>query len=177
MPGELTMLNELRRIMREELLDLLADPTTPWQTLDVLYEEPRVERVWKQHGDNRLYLHRIHPCKKPFFHAHPWPSAVHVFGKYRMHIGYGPLTDGPPPFAATLELHWGAGYEMLDPNGWHDVAPYDEPSLSLMLTGPVWGDRALPPAQKSANKPLEDSARDALIHDISFALGAWILRV
>jgi len=42
----------------------IMDSVLQWNTLEVLYEAPRVERLWTQLGPNRLSLHRIHPCAR-----------------------------------------------------------------------------------------------------------------
>ena len=43
-----------------------------WNTLDVDYFPPRVERVWTQVDENhRLFIHVIHPTTEPcLFHKH-----------------------------------------------------------------------------------------------------------
>lgn len=156
-------------------LDLLADieantlPTllhTPeaWQTLDVDYEPPRVERLWAQLGDNRLYLHRIHPCERgqALYHPHPWPSAVHlVEGTYEMAVGYG-SGDEHPPHATTMVLAAGTKYEMLDQDGWHDVRPLGGTCLSVMLAGKpfVGGTRR---GQKPKLNPLSEAVKFDLL--------------
>lgn len=59
-----------------------------WNSLLVDYEQPRVERLWRQWGPCRLYLHRIHPCEKPFYHPHLAPSVVEVLTEgYEMGLG------------------------------------------------------------------------------------------
>ncbi len=110
-----------------------------WQTLDVDYEPPRVERLWRPIDDSiRVYLHRIHPCETALFHPHPWPSAVRVLsGSYEMDIGYGPGQQMPPLAARTI-LTAGSRYEMVDPDSWHSVRPLGGPSLSIMVTGKPW---------------------------------------
>lgn len=161
------MLAELFRLKRE-LPSLIANPNTDWRTLNVLYEEPRVERVWAQVGDLRLYLHRIHPTPKPFFHPHPWPSAIYLkAGLQIMNVGYG-LPDGaPPPVATTLHLVAGASYEMTHPHSWHSVEPLDEPSLSLMVSGIPWATTAPKPAQRAANRPLSDAVKAEILKAFS----------
>jgi hypothetical protein len=159
------MLDELRRLQKR-LSILIADPSTVWSTLDVLYEQPRVERAWTQVGENRLLLHRVHPCEQPYYHPHPWPSAVILLdGRQIMTVGYGPPEGPPPPVAATLHLEAGTGYEMLDPAGWHSVSPQGEPSLSLMLTGAPWETSRPTTHQKAVNRPLTEEARDRLLRD------------
>jgi len=146
---------------------LLRDPSTNWKTLDVLYEEPHVERVWTQLGKERIYLHRIHPCKRAFFHPHPWPSAVVLLtGQYRMDIGFGSALGPPPPIAASLDLKAGSGYEMLLQNSWHNVKPYGGPSLSVMLSGQPWVMPVMQHAQKAVNRYLDDDVKNGIIQEI-----------
>jgi len=123
----------------EAKLPILLTAARVWNSLDVNYEPPHVERLWHQYDDNyRLYLHRIHPCNEALFHPHPWPSAVHILsGSYEMGIGYGEGSK-QPPVAATLTLRGGSEYEMIEPNGWHYVRPLAGPSLSIMVTGQPW---------------------------------------
>jgi len=161
------LLTELQRIITDgTLLRLLKDPETPWQTLEVLYEEPRVERVWVQIGENRLNIQRIYPCEgEPFFHPHPWPCAIFILkNRYKMNVGYGSPFGPTPRIAATVEMVGGSRYEMLDPNGWHDVSPTGDPVLSLMLTGPVWTKRqTITSAQKAENPPLSDEVKGGIL--------------
>ena len=61
-----------------------------WESIDVDYHPPRVERVWRRYGDYRINLHRIHPCRKDeaLFHPHPWPSIVKIIeGGYWSKLG------------------------------------------------------------------------------------------
>jgi hypothetical protein len=78
-----------------ELYRLIREPER-WRSLDVTYEEPRVERIWTEllsratgEPDGcRISLHCIHPTEKPFRHTHKWPSAVLVCeGSYEMAVG------------------------------------------------------------------------------------------
>ena len=75
-----TYLSLLREIEAKlpELLNPLSDEH--WQSLDVDYHPPRVERVFLPYGDLRICLHRIHPANSAeiLFHPHPWPSAMKV---------------------------------------------------------------------------------------------------
>lgn len=130
------------------LPDLLKD-LEGWQTLDITYEPPRVERLWRQFEEGyRVCLHRIHPCEKALFHPHPWPSAIKILsGTYEMGVGYG-LDQEIPPEAATVYLTAGSYYEMIEPDGWHYVRPLREPSLSVMVTGLPWGRWSPMPEQK-----------------------------
>ena len=132
------MLNILNRA--EEVLPLLIKERATWHSVFVDYEQPFVERLWREWGEYRLYLHRIHPCAADvaLFHPHPWPSAMKVLsGSYEMGVGYG-SGETVPPVAATVILNSGARYEMVHPDAWHSVRPREAPSLSLMVTGTPW---------------------------------------
>lgn len=157
------MIQKLFRI--EELLPgLLRQPM--WNTLDVNYYSPRVERVWAQVNDLRVNLHRIHPCDNPLFHPHPWPSAMRIItGFYETAIGFntGVYDDeeDPPPEAATFLIGAGSVYEMIRPDSWHYVMPIKEPSMSLMVTGQPWDKMVIGP-EKNLN-PLPDLAKAEIL--------------
>jgi len=83
------MIEDLKNIEKTVLMDLLKNPSI-WNTLDVNYHQPRVERLWTQIGTSRLMLHVIHTCEtdEALYHPHPWPSAMHVLsGSYEMGLG------------------------------------------------------------------------------------------
>lgn len=117
------VLHEALRVLPE----LLAH--AQWQSLDVTYHEPHVERLWIQWGRYRILLHRIWPCSSdPLYHPHRWPSAILIVnGQYEMRVG----TEGHE--AANLVLPAGSIYEMLDPYAWHAVRPIGGPSDSIMV--------------------------------------------
>lgn len=156
---------------------LIEDAPACWQTLDIDYDAPRVERLWRtveyQEGaltgptHYRLYLHRIHPCASALWHPHPWPSAIKVLsGRYEMGIGYG-VGRADPPAAATVVLTAGSEYEMVDPNGWHYVRPLGpEPSLSLMVSGAPWDLRHLGQKKPEAKlRTLGDENVETMLDD------------
>lgn len=155
-----------------DLPRLLEEPETSWQSLDVDYDPPRVERLWRtvfyrdtgeSGGEYRFYLHRIHPCEDPLYHPHPWPSAVAVLsGSYEMSVGHGPGEKGPP-VAMTSRLSPGSSYEMIDPDGWHSVRPLGQASLSLMVTGAPWSRWSPKPAGKRKLEPLSSAKKVELI--------------
>jgi|SRR5271166_217534 len=141
-------------------LGLLNDVTL-WQTLDVDYEPPHVERLFTQFEDDyRLFLHVIYPCEKALFHPHPWPSAVKVLkgGIYEMGVGFGQGSYTPLEIL-TLELRDGSAYEMIDPDAWHYVRPVHVPSMSIMVTGPKWPAKRWAPTPDFPLKPLSREAR------------------
>ena len=138
----MSMLERLFAIEQE--LPRLIRERDQWQSLFVNYHEPFVERLWRNVGDARVYLHRIHPCApgEALLHPHPWPSAMRILsGTYEMGVGYGEGMQAPP-LATTLLLPTGTAYEMVEPHGWHYVRPLGVPSLSLMVTGKPWNRTA-----------------------------------
>jgi hypothetical protein len=139
-----------------EALPAWLDEPSLWQSLDIDYHPPRVERLYRAWGPHRVYLHALHPClpEQALFHPHPWPSAMRVLsGRYEMGVGYG-RGDATPPVAARLIAGPGLEYEMTDPDAWHYVRPLDGVALSLMVTGPPW-DRTAPRSEHPLH-PLDD---------------------
>jgi hypothetical protein len=135
---------ELPRLLRDE---------TAWQSLDINYHPPFVERLWMPWNDYRVSLHRIAPCASSdaLFHPHPWPSAMRILdGVYEMAVGYG-TGSTPPPVAARLIASGDLRYEMTDPDAWHYVRPIERPAMTIMVTGKPWarsspgGDQGLGP--------------------------------
>jgi hypothetical protein len=139
------MLEVLHRV--EEMLPDLLGEKAAWRSKCIDYFPPITERLYRDVNldgvAHRLYLHRIHPCERAFFHPHPWPSAIRVLGtahsSYEMGVGFGPNDrHDPPPLAARIIVKHGMQYEMCHPDGWHHVKITGEPSVSLMVSGPVW---------------------------------------
>lgn len=155
------MLKVLHEVEGE--LPRLLESIAGWHSLDINYHPPRVERLWRQYGDHRIYLHRIHPCTQDqaLFHAHPWPSAIRLIeGTYEMGLGYAKLVKDSsqlPPIIATIHLLPGVKYEMKHRHGWHYVMPTAESTLSVMVTGPLFSTVAYDKSKEKAlrNKPLK----------------------
>lgn len=154
--------------MVESKLPLWLTASGIWNTLDVNYEPPRVERLWVALDrlgatGHRAYLHRIHPCQEPLFHPHPWPSAVRVVsGRYEMDLGAESMEDPDPMVLSTIVLSAPSEYEMLEKWGWHSVKPLGCPSLSVMVTGPVWRNGTTPHAHGQLS-PLSDETKTELL--------------
>lgn len=178
-PG--TMLERLHKV-EDELPELLREFPDAWESLDVNYEPPRVERLWRQHGDLRIYLHRIHPCEEALYHPHPWPSAIRILsGRYEMGVAESPMLRSQAVMRQTREVAKlvigpGAQYEMVNPIGWHYVRPLDEPSLSLMVTAKPWD----PPIFKHDDfgktvklEPLSGPAKAQLLADFRHHYHYW----
>jgi hypothetical protein len=155
---------------------LRRDGLNGWSSVDVTYELPRVERLWRNVDDVwvpgegeelqrltglRVFLHRIHPCDHPLYHPHPWPSAVRLVDEpYEMDVGYGP-SDKPPPTATTLWLRPASIYAMIEPDGWHSVKPLAHPCLSVMVVGRPW-ERWSPGKGVSHGRLSSEAAQDLL---------------
>ena len=164
-------------IMLKKLLDI--EKTLPsllheegWNSVYVDYHKPYVRRLWRQLGENRLYLHQITGCarEESLLHPHPWPSAMKVIkGQYEMGVGYSD-TSIAPPIASTLILPVGSYYEMTHIHSWHYVRPILESaenatSFSLMITGKPW-QRSVP----KSSYPL----RELNEHEKKVILGTFI---
>lgn len=147
----LTLLPEVRRD--------LGQPER-WLHLAVTYELPHVDRLWRQYGEHRILLHRIHALPfgaEAMWHPHEWPSAVLIVrGGYHMSIAGTRLRevqeivegDSEPITSykqvrdrvlADVELVAGSSYEMTNRDAWHVVRP-QELTWSVMLTGPRWSN-------------------------------------
>lgn len=146
------------------LPELLQDKSE-WQSVYVNYHPPFVERLWRQYGDNRIYLHRIHPCtpEEVLFHPHPWPSAMRVCsGSYEMFIGFGSGTTEPPEESRmSFILKAGSTYNMPHIDTWHSVRPLERPSYSIMVTGKTWVRRSSPKS-KNLLSPLNQEQCNGL---------------
>ncbi|MBA8667094.1 hypothetical protein H1Q59_04225 [Holosporaceae bacterium 'Namur'] len=125
------------------LVGVLSDMPTllqnkcDWKSLNINDEFPNVDRIWRQIGNIRVNLHRIHTSKeKPLFHSHPWPSAMAILkGEYETAIGYG---KEKPPIIYSGIFTTGTMYEMPDKDTWHYVMPFKEPCYTVMVTGLPW---------------------------------------
>ena len=146
----------------EKELPTLLSNNEEWHSLDVDYDSPRVERVWRQHGDFRICLHRIHKTPtETLFHNHPWPSVMRILeGSYEMGIGYS--SNGElPVIAATTILSEGSSYEMLDPNSWHYVKPLSDVTYSIMISGKPWV--VAPPSISQNLKQLNEESKKEIL--------------
>ncbi len=147
----------------ESKLPTLIEDVRGWESLFVDYHPPFVERVYRQYGNYRIYLHCIHSCEagEALFHPHPWPSAMRIVsGVYEMAIGYGE-GDTPPPVAATIILPPESEYEMTHPDAWHYVRPVGKSAFSVMVTGKPW-DRPSPKSEKPLS-PLFKDRKDEIL--------------
>lgn len=155
----------------EERLPALLRSPDGWQSLDISYHPPRVERLWRPFGNYRFFLHVIHPCteKQALFHPHPWPSTMRIYeGTYRLHVGASSGAESPPVvFTSTVTVVRGTvyRYEMSHPDGWHAVIPVETPVWTTMLTGQPW-KRAIPRVTASVSgslQPLSQARIDGIL--------------
>ena len=164
----MNMIN-LLKYAETELPELLLDKDG-WNSKLVDYTEPVVWRIWRDfpigNKNFRLYGHMIWPSTKPFFHKHPWESAIKVLkvgGYYEMGIGYG---ETEPPIACTIQVPGNFYYEMVHPLGWHYVKVTGGPSLSIMLTGPP--DLSAKKTCSVEQKPLSPTQRDQMFQQLGY---------
>ncbi len=136
---------------RRQLPTLLLEEDK-WKDIDVDYHPPRVKRVWRQWGENRIFLHEIDPCsiEEALLHPHAWKSGMFLGeGSYMMLTGKSPTNDPPAIVERTL-LAAGSSYEMIDPDSWHAVAPITV-CQTMMVTSPPTG-RSAPKSTKELQK-------------------------
>ena len=147
------MLKTLLTIERA-LPELLKDEAV-WTGIYADTEKPHLQRLWRQHEESRIYLHRFEGCmtEEKFPHPHPWPFAVRILeGRYRMALGASSNPDVVPPDVAVVDLSPGCCYEMAHANGWHWIQPLDNVSVTLMVAGPtIWQQN-----RKRANRPCRE---------------------
>jgi hypothetical protein len=137
------MIEELKELIKsDEFKTWLSNPEL-WDSLDVDYHPPRVERVWMPFNDKRVSLHVIHPCdrKEVLLHGHIWESAMYVLpigGKYEHGVGYkNKFPYNSMEIVCTQEFTGDVYYEMLNKWGAHYVRPIGQPVFTIMISGPV----------------------------------------
>ena len=169
------MIEVLKQIEREQILNILSQPLEKFKTLYVDYEHPYVERLQFNLEDGyRLFFHVIHECEteQALYHPHPWPSAMHILkGVYETGLSYSE-NDEHYKNTETGELnsiiakneickmvikdnYYGgpAYYQMLNPKGWHYVRPI-RTCHTVMLTHTPWYSGNKPTKQL---QPLSDA--------------------
>ena len=148
------MLNLLHSV-EQSLENLLR--TQEIHSMYIDYHPPVVSRIWFQHGEYRVYLHKIEPCgdsADALYHPHPWQSAIRIIrGSYEMGVGHS-ATDEIPVTDCRLILPAGTQYEMIEEDAWHYVNPLNEPVYSLMVTGKL-SSRKMPVEPKRQFRALE----------------------
>lgn len=174
---------EVLHLVESKLPGLLED-TEAWASKCIDYSPPITHRLYRDvildRTTYRVYLHRIHPCERAFFHPHPWPSAIRVLpvvgSTYEMAVGFGPNDrHDPPPHAAvirvagpkTLSGDGGFEYSMEHPDGWHYVRVLGEPSVSVMVSGPPWERPGGAPRTATRDfRPLTEEESDVIFEHV-----------
>lgn len=171
-------IGELQYIEFNDLTRLLREPNDSWNTMDVDYHPPHVERVWKQVSPScRIFLQRINSCDEDeeLWQGDSWPSAVSVVsGMYEHHVGY--MIGGYDVPAASkivtlcrTVLRWGSYYEMSRPQTWHRVLPIGTSScMTIMITGLPYDKNFVQPTLATPSErqdPLSDEARDEILDE------------
>lgn len=131
---------ELLKALEPKIKELLRKPDV-WKTLDVDYFPPRVERLYTNIGDYRIYLHYIHETdERCLFHKHRWPAAFkQMSGAYEMGITYSESEISTEeadklPVIAKFLITDGSYYEMTQTDCLHYVRPIGVASSSIMIT-------------------------------------------
>jgi hypothetical protein len=139
-PNLNTISIEILKSLEPTIKELVKQPEI-WNTLDVDYFPPRVERLYTDYDGYRIYLHYIHPTDKPcLFHKHRWPAAFkQVAGAYEMGISYSEkeITSDEAydlPILARFIIGINSYYEMTQTDCLHFVSPKGEYSASIMIT-------------------------------------------
>ncbi len=164
------MINILKQIELESP-KLLNDPSL-WNTLDVDYFPPRVERLWMQYDkSHRLFIHIIHPTTDPcLFHKHRWPAAFKMIdGEYEMGISYSEKEISSDeayelPIISKFIMSNGSYYEMINTNTLHYVRPLGKPSISIMLTGDLYPEAVF--RKENLDRVLSELSHDRKIEII-----------
>ncbi len=157
------MLQILEGAERYLLTNNLLCSGAGWCTKYIDYHPPLVERLYRQWGEYRISLHRIHPCtrEEALLHPHPWPAAFRVYGEYELGFGYSE-TNERPPVTHKMVTTCGFAYEMTHRHAWHYVAPTKGPVLTLMVNGPSWGRQAPLTTNKDFRKLTPEEVQENL---------------
>jgi hypothetical protein len=125
----------------EPEIKLLLDNFDVWNSLDIDYYPPRVERLWTDYKGYRIFLHTIHQTNEPcLFHKHKWPAAFkQVYGSYEMGITYSEDEINSDvayklPTISRFIINQGSYYEMTQTDCLHYVKPIGDISCSIMIT-------------------------------------------
>lgn len=169
------MIEKLKEV--ESILhDLVRQPEL-WNTLDVDYYPPRVERLWMQYDENhRFFIHIIHPTDAPcLFHKHRWPAAFKILkGSYEMGIAYSEKEISSEeayniPAVSRFIMGENSYYEMINTNTLHYVKPMSEETISLMITGPLYPEAEF--RKEIVNKelkPLSNNRKKEILGYLSY---------
>ncbi len=142
------MIEELKSIIKDERFKTLLNNPQLWESKDVDYTTPRVERVWMPINGKRLSLHVIHPCNDgdAYLHPHVWETAMYVLpigGLYEHVLGYQLEKWDEPEIVCKQIVEGAMYYEMMNHAAIHSVRPISQPVFTIMLSGkPIWKENA-----------------------------------
>lgn len=138
------MINELKRIIKEELPSMILDRSR-WHGVFTKIRKPTFARLYTILPNKyRLSLHSFTDPDlsggDSAFHIHAWPMAATIIsGKYFMEVGRTKNSDDTKPTKVfSIELGAGSFYEMMDTLTWHKVIPITTTAYSIMLNGLHW---------------------------------------
>lgn len=158
------MIDKLKEVL-DSLPQLLMDNEV--HTMYIDYHKPFVSRIWFQHGDMRVFIHKIEPCddsSEALYHPHKWDSAMYISnGMYEMGIGHSETNEPPKHTDCKILLSKGTFYEMTAKDGWHYVNPIDNPCYTVMVTGNLNG-REMP---IEPNKPFRTLTQEEVLNILS----------
>ena len=164
---ELILMQALLEV-EADLPQLLEDESR-WNTLDIDYHPPHVQRVWTEHNGYRVCLHRFpNSCNLnvALYHPHPWPSAIRIIeGGYVQSIGHETIIGNEEEYTikvvtdAIVSMQSDDVYIMANPKAWHKVVPAIE-TYSLMLMGPLFDKDEMSEAISKPHKKLEQLSED-----------------
>lgn len=164
------MIEDLKEIIKDQrFLKVLLNNHQIWESKNIDYTEPVVERLWMPINDWRLSLHVIHPCEadQAYLHPHVWQSAMYVLpigGLYEHTIGVR-LTGGDEAmdFLACKQIvEGGMYYEMTERHAIHSVRPIAQPVFTIMLSGkPIWKENSCTVPKNLV--PLPDKRKEEIL--------------
>ena len=129
--------------MLEPVIKNLLQDESNWDSLDVDYFPPRVERLYAKYGDYRIFLHVIHKPNEDetcLYHKHRWAAAFKMLkGSYEMGITHceDEITSDVAHFIPDLAkfiIAENSYYEMTQTDALHYVKPVSQVSYSIMAT-------------------------------------------
>ena len=159
----------------ENIIEMLPDSgflynPKVWNSLDITYYPPHVERLWLQLGEYRVSLHFIHNTNEAcLMHKHKWPSAIRMLhGAYEMGLSYSipdvsALDANNLPIIAKTVMSKGSSYEMTEPNGLYYVKPITPFSLSVMVSAAPYPNTKKELGQEADLKPLGDDRKEHIL--------------
>lgn len=170
------MIEDLKEI--ESILPDLIKSDDGWNGLYITYCKPIMYRLWRQHRENRIYIHRLLPCdtSEVYPHLHSWPCVVKIMSGVQ-EMAAGCINETNNYIHSTN--HWlkpGDTYSMTNPDAWHCIRPVSLPSISLMVGGPAFNKETLSKQHKDwffTQKDSKDSHRELNAMEVNHLLSEF----